>query len=120
MSRRLAAVAVAAAAFVSLPACSGTTTAAAPSPPTTADANLGATVVLKNIAFNPATVTIRAHQDVTWLFEDGSIPHNVTGDTWRSTERTSGSFTHTFDTPGTYRYQCTIHSGMTGTVIVTP
>jgi plastocyanin len=33
---------------------------------------------------------------------------------------TSGTYSHTFTTPGTYHYQCTIHSGMTGVVIVTP
>jgi plastocyanin len=33
-------------------------------------------------------------------------------------EQTSGVFPHRFDTPGTYTYVCTLHEGMTGTVIV--
>jgi plastocyanin len=29
------------------------------------------------------------------------------------------TFTHRFDTPGTYPYFCGVHNSMTGTVIVT-
>ncbi len=77
-------------------------------------------VVLKNIAFNPPqTVTIKAGQTVAWKFDDGSIVHNVTGSGWASNDMDSGYYTHTFTAPGTYDYQCTIHSGMTGVVIVT-
>ncbi len=55
-----------------------------------------------------------------WKFADGSIIHNVTGDTWRSPDRSSGYYTHKFDGPGTYTYRCTIHTGMNGDVFVTP
>ena len=76
-------------------------------------------VVLKNIAFNPATVTIHAGQQVIWKFQDDGVPHNVTGTGFGSTIMSSGTYVHAFSVPGTYRYQCTIHSGMTGTVVVT-
>jgi plastocyanin len=77
-------------------------------------------VELKNIAFNPPTVTIRSGQTVSWEFNDGSIVHNVSGDGYRSKDMTSGTYTHKFTSSGTYHYQCTIHSGMTGQVIVNP
>jgi plastocyanin len=82
--------------------------------------NLGATVELKNVAFNPPTVTIKSGQSVLWKFDDGSIAHDVTGDGFRSNDMTSGTYSHKFTTPGTYHYQCTIHSDMTGEVVVTP
>jgi plastocyanin len=82
--------------------------------------NVGATVDLKNIAFNPSTVTIKAGQAVLWKFDDGSIAHNVVGNGWRSSDMSSGTYSHTFTAPGTYRYLCTIHTGMNGQVVVTP
>jgi plastocyanin len=82
--------------------------------------NVGATVELRDIAFKPSTVTIKAGQSVLWKFDDGSIAHNVTGDGYRSSDMTSGTYSHAFTKAGTYNYQCTIHSGMNGEVIVTP
>jgi plastocyanin len=84
----------------------------------TVPANAGAVVELKNIAFNPQTVTIKAGQTVAWKFDDGSIAHNVTGEGFRSADMSSGVFTHTFGKAGDYKYDCTIHSGMNGEVIV--
>jgi len=119
VSRALRALAASSALIVLLPACNssgggssgGTTT---PPPPA------AATVDIKNIAFNPRTVNIKSGQTVLWKFDDGAIAHNVTGDTWRSADRTSGYYTHTFDGPGEYAYKCTIHTGMNGDVFVTP
>jgi plastocyanin len=105
----LAAVAVAA-------GCGGPSKSA--SPPTSVPPNTGAVVDIKNIAFNPRTVTISAGQTVVWKFDDGGVAHNVTFGSFRSPDRTSGTYEHTFATPGVYTYQCTIHSGMGGTVIV--
>jgi plastocyanin len=81
--------------------------------------NLGATVTLKNIAFNPTTVTVTAGQSVWWKWDDGSIPHNVTADNFQSVTEEHGAYSHVFPTPGTFQYRCTIHSGMTGKVVVT-
>jgi plastocyanin len=103
-------------ALVVLAACSGSTTKAATPPPP----NAAVTVVLHNIAFNPQTVTIKAGQTVAWKFDDGTIVHNVTFNSFASNDLSSGYYTHTFTAPGTYRYVCTIHSNMTGVVIVTP
>jgi plastocyanin len=115
--RRRPVSALAAGALVLLTsACGGSTSAAKPQ--VTIPAGAGAVVDLKNIAFTPEKVTITAGQTVVWKFDDGSIAHNVTGPGFRSSDRTSGIFVHTFTTPGDYRYNCTIHSGMTGEVIV--
>jgi plastocyanin len=70
--------------------------------------------------FDPAAIQVPAGSTVTWKFEDGPIPHDVKGDGFASGEpKRKGSFTHTFDRPGTYPYRCTLHDGMDGRVVVT-
>jgi plastocyanin len=54
---------------------------------------------------------------VTWVW-DGRAPHDVTGQGFQSQEQSSGTFRHTFERPGTYPYECTIHPGMEGSVEV--
>ena len=99
-----------------LVACSSSHAATPPAAPV---ANQGAAVSLKNIAFTPRTVTIQTGQAVVWTWHDGSVPHNVTFANFHSVIQTAGTYVHTFPTAGTFQYSCTIHSGMTGTVIVT-
>jgi plastocyanin len=82
----------------------------------------GKTIVLKNIAFNPNKVTVKKGATVTWSWQDGATPHNVTS-TGRtkfksSTTRMSGKYSVKFAKAGTYHYECTIHPGMTGVVVV--
>ena len=62
--------------------------------------NAGAVVDIKNIAFNPKTVTIKAGQTVAWKFDDGSITHDVVGEGFRSADQSSGVFVHTFAKAG--------------------
>jgi plastocyanin len=77
-------------------------------------------VVAKDNRFDPVAVEVPAGTTVTWRFEDGGTPHDVTGEGWKSGEpQSDGSFTHTFDQPGTYGYRCTLHGGMDGRVVVT-
>ena len=77
-------------------------------------------VTAKDNRFTPAAIQVPAGTTVTWAFKDGFVPHDVAGDGWTSGEpRRSGTFTHTFDRPGTYPYRCTVHDGMTGRVVVT-
>jgi plastocyanin len=77
-------------------------------------------VAAKDNRFTPPAIQVPAGTAVTWTFRDGLVPHDVTGDGWRSGDpRRKGSFTHTFDRPGTYPYRCTVHDGMTGRVVVT-
>jgi plastocyanin len=109
-----------AAVLVALAGACGSSSANKPQPAAAPPPNLGATVILKDIVFIPSTVTIRAGQAVWWKWDDGSVPHNVTADTWQSLTQEHGTYAHTFDAAGTFQYRCTIHSGMTGKVIVTP
>jgi plastocyanin len=84
-----------------------------------AHAASGPTVSTKGIRFTPSTVTIRRGQTVTWRFNDGSTPHNVTATHFRSSStKSSGSYTVRFTRAGTYSYVCTIHPGMRGKVVV--
>ena len=97
---------------------------------TTLDApsvSIGATVAATTSnTFDPASVTILEDGQVRWTF---AALHNVTfsaatGAPTNISDRSSGSVTRTFSTPGTFNYHCTIHgtatSGMRGTVVVQP
>jgi plastocyanin len=79
--------------------------------------------------FDPTHVEIPVGGTVTWR-NDGQRGHTVTAidadrqptDAFDSGEVIgTGTFAHTFDAPGTYRYQCMIHAGeMVGLVEVRP
>ncbi|MGH2717385.1 MAG: cupredoxin domain-containing protein [Actinomycetota bacterium] len=88
--------------------------------PSASQGPVGATVVLQNLQFNPAAVTVTAGSAVEWQFNDGTIPHTVTAynGTFDSGVHSSGTFEHTFTTPGIVSYHCTIHANMTATVTV--
>ena len=95
------------------------TTASTPGTTTSGGAN-GAQVVMKDLAFDPATVTIGAGESVTWTNQD-SMNHTVVADNgeFESGGLAGGAaFSFTFDTAGTYAYHCGIHPSMTGEVIV--
>ena len=77
-------------------------------------------VAAKDNQFTPPAIQVTAGTAVTWTFDDRFVPHDVTGDGFTSGDpRRGGSFTHTFDRPGTYAYRCTLHDGMDGRVVVT-
>lgn len=77
-------------------------------------------VSIPSLSFDPETVTIDVGDTVTWTNED-DVAHTVTADddSFDSGALSPGnSETVTFATAGTYAYHCTIHSSMTGTVVV--
>jgi plastocyanin len=76
------------------------------------------TVTIANMRFTPDHVTIAEGDTVTWVWDDGSMPHDVSGDGFESEVQSEGSFTHTFTDAGSYPYVCTLHSGMKGEVTV--
>lgn len=67
--------------------------------------------------FEPASLEIEAGETVTWVWE-GRMPHDVVGDDFDSGVQSDGTFEHTFDEPGTYEYECTLHPGMNGQITV--
>jgi plastocyanin len=91
------------------------------SAPQLAAADAGA-VTISNFAFGPAALTIASGTKVTWTNKDEE-PHTVLsadgGKTFKSPALdTDDKFSFTFDRPGTYKYFCSIHSHMVGTIIV--
>jgi len=78
------------------------------------------TVVLKNIRFHPATLSIRRGDRVRWLWRDGGTEHNVTFHRFHSRTQGSGSYTVRFAHAGTFSYHCSIHvaEGMRGKIVV--
>ena len=82
----------------------------------------GTQVSMKDIKFNPGTVTIKAGGKVTWTNDD-SVGHDVTADDFESGSPGGidggSTFSHTFKKPGTFAYVCSVHPGMKGTVKVT-
>ena len=73
--------------------------------------------------FTPGQVTLTVGGTVTFAF--GALAHNVffdngpTGAPDNITEPSANkSVTLTFNTPGTYVYNCHLHPGMRGTVVV--
>ena len=77
------------------------------------------TVVAKKLKFQPPAIEVPPGTEVTWRFEDGSVPHNVKGDGYASENQSRGTFSHRFEQPGEYRYTCDLHAGMEGRVVVT-
>lgn len=75
-------------------------------------------VIIKDMKFTPDKLTIHAGDTVTWRNDDG-MPHTATGTTFDSQILNTGDeYSHTFDSKGTYAYNCTIHPFMQALVIV--
>jgi plastocyanin len=87
-------------------------------------------VSLKNTAYNPRSITVRAGTILVWENDEASaIPHTVTagapnapsGAFDSGTLNPTQKFQFTLTTPGTFNYFCRIHgAAMTGVVVVTP
>lgn len=101
-------------------------TAAATAPQTIAHSGgPGATVNvrIKENSFDPATLQIKKGTTVVWINEDRT-EHTVTYVGEGPTRFDSGniafgqSFSNTFNTRGRYRYACTQHAFMQGTIDV--
>lgn len=77
------------------------------------------TVVLKNIKFTPADITVKKGDTVTWQWDDGTVPHDVDGGEFKSEVQEAGTFEYSFAEAGTFEYKCNVHPTMTGSVEVT-
>ena len=79
-------------------------------------------VAARDSFFTPDTITIAAGFPIRWTNE-GHLYHTVVSDSalWASDFISPTHwFEVRFDSAGTFPYHCSVHSGMTGTVIVTP
>lgn len=81
------------------------------------------TITVKDMSYQPAEVTIHPGDTVEWIFDDGGMPHDVSGEgemegILQSELLTEGKYTYTFDETGTYTYSYTPHPMMVGTVVV--
>lgn len=93
-----------------------TVTSAGGPPP--AAASVAATI---NRTFNPDSVRIAQGGTVTWNF--AGLDHNVVFDDVNGRPANIGTTANaavarTFGTAGTFEYQCTLHAGMNGKVVV--
>lgn len=89
-------------------------------PPTASGGGSTVQVVMKNISYQPATVTVKVGDTVTWVNED-QTQHDVVADNgeFKSNLLNKGeSFSFSFTKGGTYPYYCSIHPNMHGTVTV--
>jgi len=78
-------------------------------------------ITIESNSFKPDSLTIKAGDTVTWINKDG-YSHTVAS---KNGEFDSGNmaggakFSFTFDKEGTYDYICSIHTFMTGKIVVT-
>ena len=78
-------------------------------------------VTIQNMAFSPATLSIKVGDKVTWTNQD-SVGHSATADdsSFDTGVIAQGqSVNATFSKAGTYTYHCSVHPNMKGTIIVT-
>lgn len=80
-----------------------------------------ASVAIRDFEFVPPTLKVAKGTTVTWT-NRGKAPHTATA-VDRSFNsgmlQSGGTFSHRFDTLGTYQYLCLVHPNMRGTVVVT-
>lgn len=86
-------------------------------------------VVVKDLRFTPNSLTVTKGTTVTWKNEDQTA-HTITSDSNDTTDAPEAqkftseplnpgdTYKHKFDTPGTYKYHCSIHPYLTGEVVV--
>ena len=87
-----------------------------------ADAATPNAVVIRDFSFTPAMITIAPGTEVTWTNQDNE-PHRVVNAAdpklFQSAALDSNDkYSFKFDKQGTYRYFCSIHPRMNGTVVV--
>lgn len=79
-------------------------------------------VAIDNFAFAPAAITVPVGTTVTWTNHDDEV-HTVESSDNPQLFKSAGldtddTFSFTFTKPGTYKYFCSIHPRMVGTVVV--
>ena len=79
-------------------------------------------VTIKDRKYAPATLTIKAGDSVTWVNKDDhdhTVDAEVEDDGFESGNLSNGdTFKHTFPKAGKYKYSCSYHPRMKGTIVV--
>lgn len=91
-----------------------------PTQPSTGTGTAVSMVNSGSTGFSPTTLTTTVGSTVVWTNRD-STAHTTTSNSglWNSGNvQPNGTFSFQFTTAGTFPYRCTLHAGMTGTVIV--
>jgi len=91
----------------------------APQTPVVSDA-LQMTVEISDFDYFPRELTVESDTTITWVNRD-AVPHDAAdeGGAWETAMlKQDESATLTFDSPGVYRYICTIHPNMKATLTV--
>lgn len=78
------------------------------------------TVTIRDNLFSPQTVIIGRGSTVRWSNNGANVHTSVSDDgLWSSGNLApANTHSHTFANGGTFTYRCTLHPGMTGTIIV--
>jgi plastocyanin len=77
-----------------------------------------ADVTIVDFAYSPLDIAVDVGTTVIWTNQD-AVQHTVTGENFSSGTLNSGdTFSHTFETVGTFEYTCSFHPQMKGRVIV--
>lgn len=102
---------------------SGATATSPPASPAGGGSVTAEQISIRDFSFTPAETTVAAGATVTWTNDDSAV-HDVTStdgpgvdaattSTFASEALAQGdSFSFTFEEPGTYYYECTIHASM--------
>ena len=81
-----------------------------------------AEIVIDKFKFAPMNLTVPAGTTVTWLNKDNTAHTVISGDgptPFKSAGMDTGDkYEFTFATPGTYKYRCSLHPQMIGTIVV--
>ena len=77
-------------------------------------------VTIENMRFEPATLTVKKGERVTWVNKD-LFPHTATAEAREFDSgaiSANGSWTFQTRTRGTFGYRCVLHPTMTGSLVV--
>jgi plastocyanin len=105
--------------------CASLAFAAVAGPVATSQSTVGAhaaEIVIGNFTFEPSTLTVPVGTVLTWINDDDA-PHTVIGTDPETPLKsqpldTGDRYSIALTRPGTYRYFCSLHPHMTGTVVV--
>ncbi len=117
-SRRLSALCVAVSVW--LASCGPSPTNPPPASPVVAGPAGASQILIKDFKFIPATLTVKAGTQVTWVNHDDEAHNVIISDGMGRSGAidTDEKYTFKFDKPGEYHIRCSMHHRMGGAVVV--